>query len=179
MAFRLLTERSNEQHVSVPTITILPIILVTFHGLNCFGHVIYELQTSTHGQNIAKLMIYAVNYVTHDITGMTDEANKIIRMDIKRLLMKERSKKGEYWLDKKKHWGKSNKYSRPFSISLVDWGYAIRSLDLCRGVTHLTNGFPEYDTKLHLIVRLQPWSFGDCGVRLHCHDSQVHYNPQW
>ena len=36
---------------------------------------------------------------------------------------------------------------------------------------------PRYDTK-HLMVRFQKgWSFGECGVPLRCHHSQVHSGP--
>ena len=32
----------------------------------------------------------------------------------------------------------------------------------------------------NLMVRFQQcWSFGECGVSLHCHCSQVHYGPEW
>ena len=32
----------------------------------------------------------------------------------------------------------------------------------------------------NLMVRFQQcWSFGDCGVPLHCHRSQVHSGPEW
>ena len=31
----------------------------------------------------------------------------------------------------------------------------------------------------HLIVKLQSWSFGECGVPLHCHYSQVHSDSEW
>ena len=31
----------------------------------------------------------------------------------------------------------------------------------------------------YLIVRLHSWSFWECGVLLHCHYSQVHFNPVW
>ena len=38
---------------------------------------------------------------------------------------------------------------------------------------------PGYDTKLHLILRFQSWSSRKCGVLLHCHYSQVHFNLKW
>ena len=41
----------NMQCVGVPT------TMDTFHGLNCFSHVIYKLKTSTY-QNIAKLLTH-------------------------------------------------------------------------------------------------------------------------
>ena len=41
------------------------------------------------------------------------------------------------------------------------------------------NECPGYETKLHLMMRLQFWSFGGWGVLLHCHNSQVHSDPEW
>ena len=38
---------------------------------------------------------------------------------------------------------------------------------------------PGYDTKLHLMVRLQSCSFEECGVPFHCHYSQVDSDPDW
>ena len=38
----------------------------------------------------------------------------------------------------------------------------------------VTNDWPEYNTKLHLGVRLQSLSFGQCGVLIYCHYSLVH-----
>ena len=56
----------------------------------------------------------------------------------------------------------------------------IRRLHLCRGVSlPAPNECPGYDTKLHLMVRLQLWNFGKCGVPLHCHHSQVHSDLVW
>ena len=58
---------------------------------------------------------------------------------------------------------------------LVGWDYKICQLYFCRGIrSHPPNKCPGYDTELHLMVRLQSWSFGECGVLLHCHYSQVH-----
>ena len=37
---------------------------------------------------------------------------------------------------------------------------------------------PGYVTKLHQMVRLQFWSFGECGVHLHYYYSQVYYDPK-
>ena len=31
----------------------------------------------------------------------------------------------------------------------------------------------------NLIVTLQSWDFGECGVPLYCHYSQIHYYPEW
>ena len=40
------------------------------------------------------------------------------------------------------------------------------------------NKYPGYDTKLHLMVRLQSLSFEKYEVSLHCHYSQVHSDPR-
>ena len=48
---------SSTQHVSAPTITILPNMMATFHGLKHFDHVIYMPQTSTY-ENVAKLLTH-------------------------------------------------------------------------------------------------------------------------
>ena len=37
----------------------------------------------------------------------------------------------------------------------------------------------EYDTKLHLIIRLQFWQSCEYGVRFHCHYSQVYFELKW
>ena len=34
-------------------------------------------------------------------------------------------------------------------------------------------------TQNNLMLRLQSWSSGKSEVRLHCHGSQVHSNPEW
>ena len=36
---------------------------------------------------------------------------------------------------------------------------------------------PGYDTKLHLILKLQFWRSRECGVALHCYYSKVHSDP--
>ena len=51
-------EYSNAQHVSTPTTMILPITAGLSYGLNCFGHMMYALQTKTYYQNIAKLLTH-------------------------------------------------------------------------------------------------------------------------
>ena len=51
---------SNAQHVSTPTTMILSSTAVTFHSLNCFGHMIYAPQTRMY-QNIAKLLTHPNN----------------------------------------------------------------------------------------------------------------------
>ena len=38
---------------------------------------------------------------------------------------------------------------------------------------------PGYDTKLYLMVRLQFWRFGECGVLFHYHYYQVHSYLEW
>ena len=38
---------------------------------------------------------------------------------------------------------------------------------------------PKYDTKPHLIVRLQFWSSRKFGAPLHCHNAQVHSYLEW
>ena len=35
------------------------------------------------------------------------------------------------------------------------------------------------DTQLHLMVRLQPWNFGQCGAPFHCHYSEVQSSTEW
>ena len=62
----------------------------------------------------------------------------------------------------------------------VGWGYRIHWLLHCRGVRPLPP-MSVLDTTLNnLMVRFQQcWSFGECGVPLHCHRSQVHSGPEW
>ena len=54
----------------------------------------------------------------------------------------------------------------------------------------MVNECPGYDSKLPTSVldmtvnnvMVKPkccWSFGECGVSLHCHCSQVHSGPEW
>ena len=60
-------------------------------------------------------------------------------------------------------------------INPVGWGCKIHRLHLCRRVRPTPlNRYPGHITKPHLIVRLQPQSFGKWGVLLHCHYSQFH-----
>ena len=40
-------------------------------------------------------------------------------------------------------------------------------------------GCLKYDTLLHLMVRLQFWISGECGVPLDCHYSQVPSVTEW
>ena len=40
-------------------------------------------------------------------------------------------------------------------------------------------GCPGCDTKLHLMVRLQSWSYGECGALFQYHYSQVHSELEW
>ena len=61
----------------------------------------------------------------------------------------------------------------------VGWGCRIHRLLLCRGIRpHPTS---VLDMTLHnLMGRFQQcWNFGECGVPIHCHRSQVHSGPEW
>ena len=49
----------NYACVSTPATTILLVTASTYHCLNCFGHVIYALQTSIYNQNIEKLLTHS------------------------------------------------------------------------------------------------------------------------
>ena len=54
----------------------------------------------------------------------------------------------------------------------VDWSCKIWWLHLCRGVDPYHHQWLSWIMTLnHLIVKLQSWSFGECGVLLHCHYS--------
>ena len=56
----------------------------------------------------------------------------------------------------------------------VSWGSRIHWLHLCRGVRPPLTSVLDM-TLNNLMVRFQQcWSFGECGVPLHCHRSQVH-----
>ena len=62
----------------------------------------------------------------------------------------------------------------------VVWDCRIHWLHLCRGVRPppLTSVLDM--TLNNLMVRFrQCWSFGECGIPLHCHRSQVHSGPEW
>ena len=60
----------------------------------------------------------------------------------------------------------------------VDWGCRIHRLQLCWGVRPSYSWTSALDmTQNHLIVKLHSWSFGECGVPLHCHCTQVHSDP--
>ena len=64
-------------------------------------------------------------------------------------------------------------------ICPVSWGCRIHWLHLCRGVRPRPNECPDM-TLNNLMVRFQQrWSFGECGVPLHCHRSHVHSGPAW
>ena len=43
----------------------------------------------------------------------------------------------------------------------------------------LSEIYPGYNVKLHLVVRFQFRRPGECGVLLHRHYSQVHSDPEW
>ena len=61
----------------------------------------------------------------------------------------------------------------------VGWSCRIRRLLLCRGVRPPLTSVLDM-TLNNLMVRFQQcWSFGECGVPLHCHRSQVHSVPEW
>ena len=65
-----------------------------------------------------------------------------------------------------------NFYFDEHVFSPVGWSCRIRRLHFWRGaLLHQLNLSPGYDAKLHLMVRLQYWSFGKCGVFLHYHYS--------
>ena len=70
--------------------------------------------------------------------------------------------------------------SRNFTCP-VGWGCKIHRLLRCRGVRPPTPPTSVLDMTLNnLMVRFQQcWSFGECGVPLHCHHSQVHSGPEW
>ena len=58
--------------------------------------------------------------------------------------------------------GTSRIYSKQHTVSLccgpVSWGCRLCWLHLCRGVSTPAHECPGYNTKLHLMVRLLPWS---------------------
>ena len=61
----------------------------------------------------------------------------------------------------------------------VSWGCRIHWLHFCRGVRPPLTSVLDMILN-NLMVRLQKrWSFGECGVPLHCHRSQVHSGPEW
>ena len=60
----------------------------------------------------------------------------------------------------------------------VSWDCRIHWLHLCRGVRPPLTSVLDM-TLNNLMVRFQQcWSFGECGVPLHCHRSQVHSGPE-
>ena len=73
--------------------------------------------------------------------------------------------------------GNTISYIQEFNItnppfSSVSWGCRIYWMHLCRRVRLHSNECLQYETKLHLMVSLQSWSFEECGIPLHCHYSQ-------
>ena len=62
--------------------------------------------------------------------------------------------------------------------SPIGWGWRIHQLHLYGEVKHSTMSVLDM-TLNNLMVRLQPWRFGERGVALHCHCSQVHYDLEW
>ena len=65
------------------------------------------------------------------------------------------------------------------TCSTVGWGWRIHRLHLCRRVRPPTTSV--LNTVLNnLIVKFQEsWSFGERGVLLHCHHSQVLFSLEW
>ena len=64
-----------------------------------------------------------------------------------------------------------------YSVSLGCW---IHQLHLCRGVRPPPSMGVQYMTLNNLMVRFQRyWSFGECGVSLYCHYSQIHSALEW
>ena len=49
---------------------------------------------------------------------------------------------------------------------------------LCRGERTPSKQCSWHDTKLHLMVKLQFWRSGECGIPLHYHYSQVHSDSE-
>ena len=67
----------------------------------------------------------------------------------------------------------------PIVVCPVGWDCRIHRLLLCRGVTPPPTSVLDM-TLNNLMVRFQQcWSFGECGVPLHCHCSQVHSGSEW
>ena len=65
-------------------------------------------------------------------------------------------------------------------MSPVGWGSRIYQLHLCWGIKFLSPLSSILDMTLnYLLMKLQSWSFGRCGVPLHCHYSQVHSDTEW
>ena len=62
--------------------------------------------------------------------------------------------------------------------TLVGCSYRIYQLHFCQGTNiHPTSVLDM--TLNHLVLRLQPWSFREYGVPIHCHCSQVLSNMEW
>ena len=70
------------------------------------------------------------------------------------------------WLFMPSNQTKPNYYREPYWQGLK---YTI--CNPSRRVRSSLMGCPEYETKLHLMIRLQFWRSGECGVPLHCHYS--------
>ena len=66
-----------------------------------------------------------------------------------------------------------------FVWSQVDWDCSTHRLHLCRGLRLSTAKECPYMTQNNMMVRLQFKSFGEYGVLLYCHRSQVHSGPEW
>ena len=59
---------------------------------------------------------------------------------------------------------------RPYSVEYAD------CISVDTGKTSLT--IVVHLTLKHLMVRVNSWSFGECGVALHCHYSQISSDPE-
>ena len=93
------------------------------------------------------------------------------------------------WISKIHYFGKTHKKLRTkLSIDQwkpkhflcpVGWGCRIHRLLLCRGVRPLPTSVLGMTLNNLIVTFQQCWSFGECGVPLHCHRSQVHSGPEW
>ena len=63
--------------------------------------------------------------------------------------------------------------------SLISCGCRIHLTTSPQRVKTPTLKYTESDTELDLMVRLQSWRFGKCGVLLYCHYSLVHSDLEW
>ena len=63
-------------------------------------------------------------------------------------------------------------------ICTVVLGYKICRLLFCKMVRPTLDKRPGHDTRLNLIVKLQFLSCREYEILLHCHDSQIHSDPE-
>ena len=78
-------------------------------------------------------------------------------------------------------WSNDNERVTPHSHDLQNQNLVIRySLvpSFFGRVSYLQKGCTEYNSKLYQMVMLQFRRFEGCGVPLHCHKSQVHFDPE-